>query len=282
MRRKDRESNMTQREAYNKIATRGSVRAQRRQRKVKAIITTTLLLITTIIALLIVLYISTRYTKEAVVIDTTNNTVVFYDEGGHEWKCSADNVVVGQKVVLRMYNNNTDSIITDDVIVGIKPTEIVMQQRTVVESPMAHSHRAFNKKSAEIHRQNNIKTFPKRLDKYTKKQYNNSIKNKTREVKAMTYNVYSIRKGNYRYILGVTRTGLTKKDAMLLAKERNNNPNKKCNYVVVAENNILNFFLELERKNDKLAEARDKKWAEIEAMRKRGYVVKDVLEYLNK
>ena len=118
---------MTQREAYNKIATRGSVRAQRRQRKVKAIITTTLLLITTIIALLIVLYISTRYTKEAVVIDTTNNTVVFYDEGGHEWKCSADNVVVGQKVVLRMYNNNTDSIITDDVIVGIKPTEIVMQ-----------------------------------------------------------------------------------------------------------------------------------------------------------
>lgn len=98
----------------------------------------------------------------------------------------------------------------------------------------------------------------------------------------MTYNVYSIRKGNYRYILGVTRTGLTKEDAMLLAKERNNNPNKKCNYLVVAENNISNFFTELERKNDKLAEARNSKWAEIEAMRKRGYVVKDVLEYLNK
>jgi hypothetical protein len=52
---------------------------------------------------------------------------VFYDEVGHEWECSADNVVVGQKVVLQMCNNNTDGIITDDIIVDIKPTEIVMQ-----------------------------------------------------------------------------------------------------------------------------------------------------------
>ena len=127
MLRKDRERYMTQREAYNKIATRGRVRAQRRQRKVKTIIATTLLLTTTIIALLIVSYISTRYTRDAVVINITNDTVVFYDEAGHEWKCGADNVVVGQKVVLQMCNNNTDSIITDDVIVDIKPTEIIMQ-----------------------------------------------------------------------------------------------------------------------------------------------------------
>ena len=118
---------MTQREAYNKIATRGRVKAQRRQRKVKTIIATTLLLTTIIIALLIVSYISTRYTRDAVVINITNDTVVFYDEVGHEWECGADNVVVGQKVVLQMCNNNTDSIITDDVIVDIKPTEIMMQ-----------------------------------------------------------------------------------------------------------------------------------------------------------
>jgi hypothetical protein len=46
-----------------------------------------------------------------------------------------------------------------------------------VESPVAYSLRASNKKSAEMHRKNNIKKFPKRLDNKSMMMYNN-INNK--------------------------------------------------------------------------------------------------------
>lgn len=98
----------------------------------------------------------------------------------------------------------------------------------------------------------------------------------------MTYNVYSIRKGNYRCIVGTTRKGLTREEAYSFATMRNSNVNKKCHYVVVSENCISNFFAKVKEENIKLEAARAKKWAEIDTMRKKGYVMRDTLEYLNK
>lgn len=98
----------------------------------------------------------------------------------------------------------------------------------------------------------------------------------------MTYNVYSIRKGNYRCIVGTTRKELTREEAYNFATMRNSNVNKKCRYVVVSEDCISNFFTRVEEENVKLEAARAKKWAEIDAMRKRGYTMRDTLEYLNK
>lgn len=73
-------------------------------------------------------YIDTRYTREATVDSINGTTVEFVDTLGYTWTATdVDNVVEGQTVVLKMYTNNTNSIITDDKIIKIEPTKITVQ-----------------------------------------------------------------------------------------------------------------------------------------------------------
>ena len=90
-------------------------------------------IITTLITMMIVLlsiasYIDTHYNRVAIVDKIEDNTITFCDTVGYTWDAvDVENVVVGQKVVLKMYTNNTVDRITDDVIVGIKTTPIRMK-----------------------------------------------------------------------------------------------------------------------------------------------------------
>ena len=62
-------------------------------------------------------YIDTHYTREAVVIHTANNYyAVAVDEQGNEWEFCADDISVGQKISMTMYNNNSITIYDDEVV----------------------------------------------------------------------------------------------------------------------------------------------------------------------
>lgn len=86
------------------------------------------LIVILIVLLMLSSYIDTRYTREATVNSINGTTVKFVDTLGYTWTATdVDNIVEGQTVVLKMYTNNTNGIITDDEIVKIKPIEIIMQ-----------------------------------------------------------------------------------------------------------------------------------------------------------
>jgi hypothetical protein len=72
--------------------------------------------------------VNTHYTRDAWVDSIENNVVTFIDSCGYTWEADeVDNIVEGQTVVLKMHTNHTDSIVSDDVIVSIKPVAITLQ-----------------------------------------------------------------------------------------------------------------------------------------------------------
>lgn len=88
----------------------------------------TMMLITIILLLVLSSYIDTHYTRDARVDSIEDNVVTFIDTCGYTWEATdVDNIVEGQIVVLKMHTNHTDSIISDDIIVGIKPTATIVQ-----------------------------------------------------------------------------------------------------------------------------------------------------------
>lgn len=88
----------------------------------------TMMSITIILLLILSSYIDTYYTRDARVDSIEDNVVTFIDTCGYTWKAiDVDNIVEGQTVVLQMHTNHTDSIISNDIIVGIKPTAITLQ-----------------------------------------------------------------------------------------------------------------------------------------------------------
>ena len=97
---------------------------RRTVRRARAIIYTMIVLI----MLLTVSHIESHYKRVARVDSICNNVVTFTDVLGYTWEATdVDNIVEGQIVVLKMHTNHTDSIISDDIIVGIKPTTITLQ-----------------------------------------------------------------------------------------------------------------------------------------------------------
>lgn len=99
--------------------TKTEVRAKRRavRRRVRTIV----VIIVMIMMCVLASYIDTHYTREVTVIHTANNNyyAVAVDNNGNEWEFCADNIYVGQKIEMRMFNNHTTNIY-DDEVVGIK------------------------------------------------------------------------------------------------------------------------------------------------------------------
>ena len=59
-----------------------------------------------------------NYKREAVVIESEQGIVTTKDKGGHIWQYKGE-AIVGENVVLVMYDNHTSKI-TDDIVKGIK------------------------------------------------------------------------------------------------------------------------------------------------------------------
>lgn len=64
--------------------------------------------------------IETTYTRKGQVVYVEDNNVTVEDESGFLWDLETDELKEGQEVVLKMKDNNTDSIITDDIIISYK------------------------------------------------------------------------------------------------------------------------------------------------------------------
>ena len=60
------------------------------------------------------------YTREVTVVNINNQEIIVSDNYNNLWAFYGTNYVKGQKIKVVMYNNNTDSIITDDEIVRVK------------------------------------------------------------------------------------------------------------------------------------------------------------------
>lgn len=69
-------------------------------------------------------YIDTHYIRDGIIIDRANNILVIEDKGGDIWEWEVDNnsddMKIGDKVAMSMYNNCTDRDITDDEILDLK------------------------------------------------------------------------------------------------------------------------------------------------------------------
>lgn len=65
-------------------------------------------------------YIENHYWRDAQVVEIENENVVMEDRIGHIWVFEGDGFEVGDNVKMYMFNNYTDSIITDDEIIKIK------------------------------------------------------------------------------------------------------------------------------------------------------------------
>ena len=64
--------------------------------------------------------IEATYTREGQVVCVKGNIVTVEDKSGFLWDLKTDELKEGQEVVLKMNDNNTDGIITDDIIIDYK------------------------------------------------------------------------------------------------------------------------------------------------------------------
>jgi hypothetical protein len=60
------------------------------------------------------------YTRDGQVVSVKDNIVTVEDKSGFLWELETDELKEGQEVVLKMNDNNTDGIITDDIIIDYK------------------------------------------------------------------------------------------------------------------------------------------------------------------
>lgn len=78
-----------------------------------------IIVVLTVITLIGLLYgYESTYTRQAIVTKCTNDIIYATDEQGNIW-CYEGNAVIGQKVMLKLYDNHT-STINDDIIKGVK------------------------------------------------------------------------------------------------------------------------------------------------------------------
>ena len=65
-------------------------------------------------------YIEHHYTREVKVVDVNCQEVTVEDKQGNLWAFFGDGYTEGQEITVVMYDNTTDSRITDDEIVRVK------------------------------------------------------------------------------------------------------------------------------------------------------------------
>ena len=101
-------------------------RKRRRIKRIRENIINTSLLLIVIVLFLIGCYYEHNYTREAIVseINEESGEVTFLDNCGYEWVAYSDDVVLGQRVILKMNDSCSASYIGDDVITKIKPAKI--------------------------------------------------------------------------------------------------------------------------------------------------------------
>lgn len=98
----------------------------------------------------------------------------------------------------------------------------------------------------------------------------------------MTYTVFTQRKTNSGYITSVKRKSVSKVEALEIKEKAMANPNRTCNYVIVADSRQEEYLAEIDKRNAKIKAIKDERWAIIEEMKKKGYQPRDVINFLNK
>lgn len=105
----------------------------------------------------------------------------------------------------------------------------------------------------------------------------------------MRYHVYTVNRREGYYKVTKNKHGLTRQEAEEWKNARMANPNRQCDYVIVAVVRVNEFFAMVEEKNAvafAILEAEEKrkqfKWDEMKEMYKKGYKVKDALAYVNR
>lgn len=101
-------------------------RERRRIKRIRENIINTSALLFILVLFSIGCYYEHNYTREAIVseINEESGEVTFLDDSGHEWVACSDDVVLGQRVILKMNDSCSASYIGDDVITKIKPAKI--------------------------------------------------------------------------------------------------------------------------------------------------------------
>ncbi len=91
--------------------------------RVRRIVKNIMIIIMILVVLLMYVlasYLDTHYKRDAIVIHTTNNCyAVAIDNSGNKWEFCAEDISIGDAVVMQMYTNHSDTIY-DDEVVGIK------------------------------------------------------------------------------------------------------------------------------------------------------------------
>lgn len=89
--------------------------------KVKEVMACGLVLGLLIVSMLIGGYSDTHYSVQADVYRKEGNSVYLIDGAGYIWELTdRDDLMIGQSVKLKFYNNTTDYTRTDDEIVGVR------------------------------------------------------------------------------------------------------------------------------------------------------------------
>lgn len=84
------------------------------------------IIITVLAIVLLKFFISSNYTREAYLESDKDNILTFVDAYGHIWqweKEGNEDFQTFEKVRLKFYNNNTDEIVEDDILVKIEKIE---------------------------------------------------------------------------------------------------------------------------------------------------------------
>ena len=111
----------------------------------------------------------------------------------------------------------------------------------------------------------------------------------TKEVTKMTYQVYTVRKTPSGYITNCVRRGVSREIALEVKNTRMANPNRTCDYVLVANSREQEFFAAIEKASEPLRkqwaidqQKKERKWEKLSEMYLKGYRVLDTLAYVNK
>ena len=105
----------------------------------------------------------------------------------------------------------------------------------------------------------------------------------------MRYHVYTVNRREGYYKVTKNRHGLTRQEAEELKALRMANPNRQCDYVIVAVARVKEFFAMVEEKNaiafaimEEEEKRKQAKWDKLAEMYKKGYKVKDTVEFVNR
>ena len=102
------------------------------------------------------------------------------------------------------------------------------------------------------------------------------------------YQVHTIRKGSDRYYTICVKKNMTKEEAFALKEKRMANPNRVCDFVVVADSKVEVFFAKVAKASAPLVarakaieDRQNKRWKELDEMYKKGYRVTDAIAYIH-